>query len=333
MIGTEKSKSAFHLFNEIDEKETAPVSEITFETKDSGSDEDDDEEITLGSLEDNYRNSEGWWNPIKKDDVKAPLEFIYVSIEDPISVEEKRISLCENYRTILIEFYEVHAPQKVENIKSLLQKFKKNDIKLRQLIKRVEKAYNVTLLSEQQKQQSQTEYRINSDKESCYDMSYNNKSKRVVRDRGKMVNFIDRLEKAHQSIHSFIDQETDLVGEYLLDRNYCNGLKKKRNGMIQRKRISIINNNHNFSWDEMNFQKRRLSKNNSCGSDNGSAALTTQSGSCESILTRERLEIFYRVNNPKKLNNIDSLLEKFKGREDRLFKRLEQTYNVDDSPL
>ena len=35
---------------------------------------------------------------------------------------------CENYGKTLIESYEVHAPQKLENIRFLIQKFQKNEV-------------------------------------------------------------------------------------------------------------------------------------------------------------------------------------------------------------
>jgi len=114
--------------------------------------------------------------------------------------------------------------------------------------------------------------------------------------KGKMVNCIAHLKNAHQSVHSFIDQESLLFDEYLLDKDYCD---------TRRRRSSMRN---------------------------GSPSLTPSS-SCESILTRDRLEKFYRVHNPKKLKNVDTLLQKFRGREDKIFKRKEQTYNDADLPF
>ena len=46
-----------------------------------------------------------------------------------------RNSQCENYRNILIGFYEVCKPEKLENIQRLLKMFCDNETKLLQLMK------------------------------------------------------------------------------------------------------------------------------------------------------------------------------------------------------
>jgi len=43
---------------------------------------------------------------------------------------------------------------------------------------------------------------------------------------------------------------------------------------------------------------------------------------------RTRLTTFYRVHNPEKIKNVDKLLEKFRGKEVELFKRIEDAYGV-----
>jgi len=295
----EEVNSTFRYSDETVEKQ-APVSEIIIETKDV--DDDSIEDITAEYQDDDYQNIEG------EDITKNETVYNFVnSVHEASRKHKKRISQCENYRKILVEFYEVHAPQKLKNINFLLERFNKNEIKLMQLIKRVETEYDVTLLlstvqenTEAQHYQEKKIYRTSSVE--SFNKSYCNKPKRNVNNmslnkyKGKMVNCIAHLKNAHQSVHSFIDQESLLFDEYLLDKDYCD---------TRRRRSSMRN---------------------------GSPSLTPSS-SCESILTRDRLEKFYRVHNPKKLKNVDTLLQKFRGREDKIFKRKEQTYNDADLPF
>jgi len=56
------------------------------------------------------------------------------------------ISQCENFRNILIGFYEVCKPEKLANIQRLLKMFHDDETKLLQLMKRVEGEYNVSLI-------------------------------------------------------------------------------------------------------------------------------------------------------------------------------------------
>lgn len=243
----------------------------------------DDENITPNRVEDKEENSGGWWNSVRKNDtMEGPSELINASFESLILGREERILQCENYRKILIKFYKVHAPQKLDSITFLAEKFKKNHIKLRQLIKQVEGTYNVTLLSEQKKGK---EYQISSKPKKCV------RNNKLRNNRGKMVNFIYHLEKAHQSTHFSIDQESAFYKEYLLDICYCSNLNKKRNNTSKKKKTSIIYSKDNLYLDEINFQKRRLSKRNSYNVDERSSTLTAPS-SHESLLTQERLEKF-----------------------------------------
>lgn len=45
---------------------------------------------------------------------------------------------------------------------------------------------------------------------------------------------------------------------------------------------------------------------------------------------RERLVAFYQMHNPNKIDAVDNVLEKYKGKEDELFEKLEQRYASDD---
>lgn len=47
---------------------------------------------------------------------------------------------------------------------------------------------------------------------------------------------------------------------------------------------------------------------------------------------REKLRKFYEVHNPEKLSDIDFLLEKYEGREDVLFRKLQRKYERKNPP-
>jgi len=251
---------------------------------------DSNDEITLDSLDlypnrrssiKRRRKSRKNNNNNNKNKIENNIpEFILVENStkefnnDPIIHNKKKhntSSQCKKYRKIIIGFYKIYVPQKVDNIIFLLDKFKNNEIKLMQLVKRIETAYNVILLSsppyyrvpdieiqeildkdiiicsvvspgqsttlecninnvcnninnKETKKKKKKQQRNNNNTKNKSSSSFDNSLQKC---KGGILGFMSRLENAHQSVQSFLDQESSILDEYLLDKNYNTG---KKNG-------------------------------------------------------------------------------------------------------
>jgi len=157
-------------FYDDDDGNTTQTSEITFDSLTTDDNTIDDntiddntiddiiiDDITLDSL-DLYRNrrpSRKMRRAKKMEMVlnieKEVLSQVYYIEENeeslPVNFDHLRhISQCGNYSNVLVEFYQVYQLQKINNIKLLLERFQNNEVKLLQLIKKVEAEYNVSLI-------------------------------------------------------------------------------------------------------------------------------------------------------------------------------------------
>jgi len=239
---------------------------------------------------------------------------------------KKHLSDCGTYRKILLGFYRDHAPEKLENIRYLLNEFCTEETKLLQLVRRVEFQYNVVLLEgghEDNDSSPQNDTNTKKKKKSMFTMPQftavqskyragvaefykkmhikttinpsltfpSNSSKKGLKTSSENI-FFTRLESAHQSIQKILNEESNR-NSFLFAPTYCPILMKEKT--IKRKSFSVV--------EEV---KKGYDK----------------------TMFRIRLQEFYRVHNPDKLKNVDVLLEKFKGKEDKLLKRIEETYKI-----
>jgi len=251
-----------------DDGNTSQTSDITFDSL--MTDDNTIDEISLDSI-DLYqkrrpsrkmmRAKKMEMDPIVEKEIFSRVVGIEVNeVSAHINLDDlKPISQFKKYYNILVEFYQVSQPQKLNNIKILLELFQDNETKLLQLIQKVEAEYDVSLIppshaisgnsyevqKSSKKIQQKDENEIQSStatiensnpppsfiEEDLYERicfqpktklkkRNTNKNNSVQKYKGNMKNLIDRLESVHQSAQLFLDKESYRYEKYLLDTEY-----------------------------------------------------------------------------------------------------------------
>jgi len=226
-------------------------------------------------------------------------------------------ALKENpHRTKLIEFYAQHNPKKLKDVDKILQKYHGKETKLFKLL---EKAYNVSLLS------------------SGDNTNYNNNDRNGQSAGSKTVS--DDTYRA-SLVEFYKEYKPEKVGD-------VDNLLKKYKGKIETL-FTRIESNYSArptidpqTTDGNSAPKYDVGggfKNNSTGmvsvnlNDEVNGTPVSECSSEQIEIFRKRLTVFYRVHNPEKIKNVDKLLDKFRGNEVELFKRIEEAYEV-EKPL